>query len=144
MLRSSSKLALSSIAARRLLLQATPARVAATVLTSTATKQSVRQFSLPSWLTNNSSHSAADSSASALHIKEKLANASLSNPGLQADFYRTLLAANYPHIVISRFETTGVARNRETEALYVAALKAVGDFNKAQAVESQMLSQNGE
>jgi len=144
MLRSSSKLALSSIATRRLLLQATPARVAATVLTSTATKQSVRQFSLPSWLTNNSSHSAADSSASALHIKEKLANASLSNPGLQADFYRTLLAANYPHIVISRFETTGVARNRETEALYVAALKAVGDFNKAQAVESQMLSQNGE
>lgn len=110
--------------------------------TPTNLRLPVRHFSLPSWASFSSSSSLGSSSSSeVLHNKEQLANRSLNNPALQADFYKALLSSNYPHLVISRYETPGVAKNVECDSYYVGALKAVGDFEKAQAAESRLASQ---
>lgn len=132
MLRSSTSTALKALAARRILL-----RSAASPMLTT-----VRHFSFPSWASINQSPSlGSNTSAALLHSKEQLANRSLNNPSLQADFYKVLLASNYPHLVVSRYETPGVAKSPECDAYYVSALKAVGDLEKAQAVEANLVSQ---
>lgn len=54
------------------------------------------------------------------------------------------MQANYPHLIIARFETPGVARNLETETLYVHALKLVGHVDKAQAYEQMMAARSAQ
>lgn len=134
MLRSSTYSVLKSQAARSLLSKP--------LILSPLAQITVRHFSFPSWASlNHASPLHSSSSSASLHSKEQLANRSLNNSDLQADFYRLLLSSNYPQVVVSRYETPGVAKNPECDSLYIGALKAVGDFEKAQAVEAQLVSQ---
>ncbi|ODQ78604.1 hypothetical protein BABINDRAFT_24689, partial [Babjeviella inositovora NRRL Y-12698] len=63
-----------------------------------------------------------------------LANLNLSNPAQQSAFYKSLLDANYPHIVVSRYETPGIAADAECTQLYLAALQKAGSSAKAESV----------
>lgn len=69
-----------------------------------------------------------------LSSMEKAANNEISNPGLQAEFYKRLLAANYPQIVVQRFETAGIGSNVQCKHLYAEALNKVGKKAKAEQV----------
>ena len=62
---------------------------------------------------------------------EQDANNSLSNPALQAAFYRSLLDASYPHIVVSRYETNGISNDLDCSKLYLEALLKMGNIEKA-------------
>ncbi|KAG7195087.1 i-AAA protease yme1 [Scheffersomyces spartinae] len=73
-----------------------------------------------------------------LQKQEELANRDLNNFYLQASFYKTLLSHNYPHIVVQRYETPGIAANEECMRLYVEALNRMGKKGKADQVASQM------
>ncbi|CAN6617479.1 mitochondrial inner membrane i-AAA protease supercomplex subunit Yme1p [Trichomonascus vanleenenianus] len=75
-----------------------------------------------------------------LSQSEQKANRGLTNARLQADFYRKLLASNYPHLVVSRYESPGVAKNTECDALYIQALKSIGHTDKAEAIEKSILA----
>ncbi|QPG76750.1 i-AAA protease yme1 [Brettanomyces nanus] len=70
----------------------------------------------------------------ALADQEQKANRELSSPAAQADFYRSLLRANYPHIVVSRYETPGISINNECAQLYVEALLKMGNRQKADRI----------
>lgn len=89
-------------------------------------------------LGNLNSSSSKPTNLTGLSAKEQAANRSLGSPSVQADFYRSLIAANYPHLVVSRYESTGVASNDECEALYVQALRMIGHLDKADSVERTM------
>lgn len=150
MLRSTTRL----ISSRRLL-AASPLILSAAQRTPTAA--AARSLSLfpPSWpfqSTNATQQASVSGSAgpgaaktatpipsSVLHAKETQANRALANATIQADFYKTLLAANYPHVVISRYETPSVAHSPEATALYITALRAIGDFDKANRAEAAAL-----
>lgn len=80
------------------------------------------------------------STTHALSIKEQQANRALTNPKLQAEFYQMLLASNYPHLVISRYESPGVATSPECDQLYLQALKLIGHVEKAESVEKSILA----
>lgn len=71
---------------------------------------------------------------SMLASKEQIANRNLSNPRMQLEFYQSLLSNNYPHIVISRFETPGIATSPECTQLYVQALQQTGNIDKLEQV----------
>ncbi|KAF5096536.1 hypothetical protein DV451_004191 [Geotrichum candidum] len=97
-----------------------------------------------SWFANDSTpHSTPLSSATTsdntiLPLKEQMANRSLSNPKLQAEFYRELLASNMPQVVVSRYETTGVAHDHECTDLYITSLKSLGEHDKAARAEKAL------
>ncbi|PRT57112.1 Mitochondrial inner membrane i-AAA protease supercomplex subunit YME1 [Wickerhamiella sorbophila] len=76
-------------------------------------------------------------SSQQLASKEQAANRSLSDAEAQASFYRTLLAASYPQLVVSRYESPGVARNPECDGLYVQALRNLGHTTKAAEAEQR-------
>lgn len=69
-----------------------------------------------------------------LSSMEKAANSEIANPGLQAEFYKRLLAANYPQIVVQRYETAGIGSNMQCKQLYAEALNKVGKKSKAEQV----------
>lgn len=99
---------------------------------------------LPLWaaapFSSSATRDAPPSTTHALSIKEQKANRALTNPKLQAEFYRSLLASNYPHLVISRYESPGVATSSECDQLYLQALKLIGHVEKAEAVERSILA----
>lgn len=70
--------------------------------------------------------------------KEQAANRNLSNPQAQQDFYKALINTNYPHVVVQRYESPGVARNAECDQMYVAALKSQGHHDKAENMEHRL------
>ncbi|AOW01074.1 peptidase family M41-domain-containing protein [Yarrowia lipolytica] len=74
--------------------------------------------------------------------KEQAANRSLNNPQAQLDFYKALINTNYPHVVVQRYESPGVARNADCDKLYVAALKSQGQHDKAENMEHRLLGGN--
>lgn len=69
---------------------------------------------------------------------EKDANDNLSNPALQAAFYRSLLDASYPHIVVTRYETTGISNDLDCSNLYLEALLKMGNKEKAESVAKSL------
>lgn len=71
---------------------------------------------------------------SMLSALEQAANSDISNAEVQAEFYKRLLATNYPQIVVQRFETPGIASNPECAQLYIEALNKVGKRAKAEQV----------
>lgn len=75
--------------------------------------------------------------------KEQAANRSLNNPQAQLDFYKALINTNYPHVVIQRYESPGVARSPECDQLYVAALKSQGHYDKADNAEARLGTSHG-
>lgn len=91
---------------------------------------------------NNASANSQRSSTSSnrnsgsLAQQEQKANSELANPRTQANFYRSLLRSNYPHIVVSRYETPGIATNNDCAQLYVEALLKMGQKTKAQRIAS--------
>ncbi|AOA65079.1 Mitochondrial inner membrane i-AAA protease complex subunit [Komagataella phaffii CBS 7435] len=66
-----------------------------------------------------------------LSAKEQTANRELKNPLKQAEFYKMLLQSDYPHVVISRYETPGIATSPECLQLYISALLKMGNTEKA-------------
>ncbi|KAG7880877.1 hypothetical protein KL905_002254 [Ogataea polymorpha] len=76
----------------------------------------------------------SSNSVASLASQEQIANRELSNPAVQASFYKALINANYPHIVVSRYETPGIATSPECSQLYIDALYKMGDYQKAEAV----------
>ncbi|ODV76997.1 ATP-dependent metallopeptidase Hfl [Suhomyces tanzawaensis NRRL Y-17324] len=69
-----------------------------------------------------------------LQTQEQAANNDLNNPAVQADFYRMLLANNYPHIVVQRYETPGIAQSPDCTSLYVDALNKLGKKGRAEQI----------
>lgn len=80
---------------------------------------------------------------SMLSSLEQAANSDTGNAEVQAEFYKRLLATNYPQIVIQRFETLGIASNAECAQLYVEALNKVGQRAKAAQFAKQMAATAG-
>lgn len=81
---------------------------------------------------------ASTSTQATLAAKEQTANQELENPRAQADFYKSLLKANYPQYVVSRYESPGIATSTECAHLYADALKKLGKMKEAEAVKSQL------
>lgn len=81
---------------------------------------------------------ASSSTQAQLAAKEQTANAQLGNPDAQAQFYKSLLRANYPQYVISRYESPGIAASNECAELYADALKKLGKLKEAESVKSQL------
>lgn len=73
---------------------------------------------------------------------EQAANKEIANPSVQADFYKRLLATNYPQIVVQRFESPGIASNAECTQLYIDALNKTGKRAKAEQVAASLASTN--
>lgn len=65
-----------------------------------------------------------------LSANEQTANHALGDATTQADFYRKLLKAKYPQVVVKRYESPGVARDSACDELYVEALKQTGHAAK--------------
>lgn len=61
--------------------------------------------------------------AGMLAQREQVANRDPQNPAIQADFYKVLMENNYPHVVVSRFDTPGIASNAECSQIYNAAVR---------------------
>ncbi|GMG39594.1 unnamed protein product [Ambrosiozyma monospora] len=93
-----------------------------------------RRFSLPNSARRGFASQASASSTSNLANQEQIANRDLSNAAVQSSFYRSLLQANYPHIVVSRYETPGIATSTECAQQYIEALTKIGDHQKAENV----------
>lgn len=85
----------------------------------------------------NSRRFASHSTINLLQQQEQIANNELNNPQAQLEFYKTLLAYNYPHILVQRFETQGIASSPECVQLYIDALNKVGQTAKAAEVARQ-------
>lgn len=85
----------------------------------------------------NSRRFASHSTINLLQRQEQIANNELNNPQAQLEFYKTLLAYNYPHILVQRFETPGIASSPECVQLYIDALNKVGQTAKAAEVARQ-------
>lgn len=75
---------------------------------------------------------------SMLSTLEQAANSDIGNADVQAEFYKQLLATNYPQIVVQRFETLGIASNEQCAKLYIEALNKVGQRAKASQFAKQL------
>ncbi|KAK7684589.1 i-AAA protease yme1 [Cerrena zonata] len=78
--------------------------------------------------------SVSNSTINLLQSQEQLANLDVNNANAQSEFYKSLLANNYPHIVVQRYETPGIAASPECTQLYIDALNKVGKKGKAEQV----------
>ncbi|QSL65793.1 hypothetical protein MERGE_000071 [Pneumocystis wakefieldiae] len=61
---------------------------------------------------------------------EEKANASINDPKQQYIYYKSLLNS-YPEFIISRYEDTGAARNKDCDLIYAKALESTGQIEKA-------------
>lgn len=78
---------------------------------------------------------------SQLQKQEQAANGNINNPAVQANFYQLLLNNNYPHIVVQRYETAGIAQSPECTNLYIEALNQLGKKGKAEQVAAAAKAQ---
>lgn len=78
----------------------------------------------------------SDSTLNTLKRQENAANGDLGNAELQTQFYQSLMANNYPHLVVQRYETPGIATSPEATALYIDALNKTGKKAKASQVSA--------
>lgn len=80
------------------------------------------------------------SSYTILHLQaqEQAANRSLENPALQHEFYLALMANKYPHIVVQRYETPGIATDQNCARIYCDALVKTGQADKAKQVAASL------
>ncbi|KAI5965952.1 YME1 [Candida pseudojiufengensis] len=88
----------------------------------------------PTANSKNFIRSVSNSTISVLQSQEQLANNDLNNTTAQYEFYKSLLANNYPHIVVQRYETPGIAASNECTQLYIEALNKIGKKGKAEQV----------
>lgn len=92
--------------------------------------------SLFGWTSPFSRPKPAGTTIQSLAQREYQANTRLTDASAQTALYRELLEAQYPSLVVHRYETPGVARNAEAERLYLQALAEVNP-EKAKTVSSQ-------
>lgn len=92
-------------------------------------------------LSRRAVRSVSSSAISVLQSQEQVANNDLNNAGAQADFYKLLMANNYPHIVVQRYETPGIRASPECTSLYIEALNKVGKKGRAEQVASGLAMQ---
>lgn len=78
----------------------------------------------------------SDTTLNLLKRQEQAANNELGNAESQAEFYKSLLMNNYPHLVVQRYETPGIASSPECTALYVEALNKTGKKAKASQISA--------
>ncbi|KAI5954930.1 YME1 [Candida jiufengensis] len=84
--------------------------------------------------------SVSNSTINLLQSQEQLANNDLNNTTAQYEFYKSLLANNYPHIVVQRYETPGIAASNDCTQLYIEALNKIGKKGKAEQVANALNS----
>ncbi|KAG5420059.1 YME1 [Candida metapsilosis] len=85
-----------------------------------------------------STRSVSNSTISLLQSQEQHANNDLNNATAQLEFYKSLLANNYPHIVVQRYETPGIAASPECTQLYIEALNKIGKKGRADQVANAL------
>ncbi|KTW25947.1 hypothetical protein T552_03221 [Pneumocystis carinii B80] len=73
---------------------------------------------------------------------EEKANASMNDPKQQYLYYKSLLNS-YPEFIISRYEDTGAARNKDCDLIYAKALESTGQMEKAMLVRKHINSDLG-
>ncbi|KAI5964967.1 YME1 [Candida margitis] len=86
--------------------------------------------------------SVSNSTISLLQSQEQMANSDLNNANAQYEFYKSLLANNYPHIVVQRYETPGIAASPECTQLYIEALNKTGKKARADQVVNALHQNN--
>ncbi|RCK55626.1 Mitochondrial inner membrane i-AAA protease supercomplex subunit YME1 [Candida viswanathii] len=108
----------------------------------------IRAGSRPGPITTNAAAAAvgavrfaSSSTVKLLQSQEQTANSDLNNTQAQLDFYKSLLAYNYPHLLVQRFETPGIASNVDCTKLYIEALNKIGQKDKAEHVSKTLLTQ---
>lgn len=121
-------------AARALKMSPISIPLASRRISRSATKQS------PAWMESIGRRFLSNNAVGLLQAQEQAANSDLSNPSAQAEFYKSLLANNYPQIVVQRFETTGIASSPECTSLYIDALHKTGKKGKADHVARTALA----
>ncbi|RLV91272.1 Mitochondrial inner membrane i-AAA protease supercomplex subunit YME1 [Spathaspora sp. JA1] len=84
---------------------------------------------------------ASNSTVTLLQSQEQIANTDITNTIAQAEFYRSLLANNYPHIVVQRYETPGISASADCTKLYIDALNKIGKKGKAEQVSRALNEQ---
>lgn len=89
-----------------------------------------------------SCRSVSNSTISLLQQQEQMANNDLNNASAQYEFYKSLLANNYPHIVVQRYETPGIATSPECTQLYIDALNKIGKKGRADQVTNALHQNN--
>lgn len=89
-----------------------------------------------------SCRSVSNSTISLLQQQEQMANNDLNNASAQYEFYKSLLANNYPHIVVQRYETPGIAASPECTQLYIDALNKIGKKGRADQVTNALHQSN--
>lgn len=82
----------------------------------------------------------SNSTISILQNQERLANSDLNNAGAQVEFYKLLMNNNYPHLVVQRYETPGIASSAESTAIYIDALNKTGKKGKAEQVSKSLMA----
>ncbi|KAM9933788.1 hypothetical protein OXX80_006605 [Metschnikowia pulcherrima] len=90
-----------------------------------------------------SSRCVSTSTVNMLSGMEQAANSEMGNADVQAEFYKNLLATNYPHLVVQRFETPGISANPACTQLYIEALNKIGQKAKADQVARDFSSAGG-
>ncbi|CUM62732.1 uncharacterized protein PRCAT00000289001 [Priceomyces carsonii] len=85
---------------------------------------------------------ATGSNVNILQQQEQIANGDLKNSSAQLEFYKKLLANNYPQIVVQRYETPGIASSPECTSLYIDALNKIGMKDKAEQVAGSFAHMN--
>ena len=101
------------------------------------------RLTLPVKAATGSSRLLSSYSFNRLQKQEQLANSDLDNPKVQAEFYRSLIANNYPNIVAQRYETLGIASSPECTMLYADALAKMGQREKADSVYRSLGASEG-
>lgn len=82
----------------------------------------------------------SNSTANILQNQEQIANSDLNNAGAQGEFYKSLMNNNYPHLIVQRYETPGIASSPECTAIYIDALNKIGKKGKAEQVSKSLMN----
>ncbi|CAG86073.2 DEHA2C07634p [Debaryomyces hansenii CBS767] len=82
----------------------------------------------------------SNSTANILQNQEQIANNDLNNAGAQGEFYKSLMNNNYPHLIVQRYETPGIASSPECTAIYIDALNKIGKKGKAEQVSKSLMT----
>lgn len=82
----------------------------------------------------------SNSTANILQNQEQIANSDLNNAAAQGEFYKSLMSNNYPHLVVQRYETPGIASSPECTAIYIDALNKTGKKGKAEQVSKSLMN----
>lgn len=105
--------------------------------------RSAYRVPLKNSLSWNSKRLVSNATINLLQSQEQIANNDVKNPSVQTEFYKSLLANNYPHLVVQRYETPGIASSPESTQLYIEALNKIGKKGKAEQVARTLSTQQG-